>query len=151
LVIAPRRLPWPEAMPDRRPLVHSGSEELRAVRPFVTGDALKLVHWPTTARSGELVVRELEEPKGTITIVVDLGDGKRRQATEAVAGGAAWVVEALLDEGWTVRLVTAEGGGTVAEVVETPIDVGRRLAVAVPGRPSYVPAGGEPTHLLAGR
>ena len=31
------------------------------------------------------------------------------------------------------------------------IDVGRRLAVAVPGRPSYVAAGGEPTHLLAGR
>ena len=48
-------------------------ESVRAVRPYVVGDPSHLVHWPTTARVGTLVVRELEPPVATgLAIVVDL-------------------------------------------------------------------------------
>ena len=33
-------------------------DELRGTRPYVAGDDLRSVHWKSTARLGELVVRE---------------------------------------------------------------------------------------------
>lgn len=48
-------------------------ESVRSVRPYIAGDPSHLVHWPTTARVGSLVVRELEPPVATgLAIVVDL-------------------------------------------------------------------------------
>jgi len=53
--------------------VSMSGESVRAVRPYVSGDPSHLVHWPTTARVGTLVVRELEPPVATgLAIVVDL-------------------------------------------------------------------------------
>lgn len=150
LTVSPRRMPWPAALPDPMRLAQPGAEELRAVRPYVSGDPMKLVHWPTTARSGALVVRELDHPAGTIVVVVDLGDGRRQHVTEGVAGGSAWVIEQLLADGWGVRLVTSELSGTVAEVVDSPLGVGRRLAAAVPGSPTW-PGGPDPVYVLAAR
>ena len=48
------------------PSEHSGprgrADVVRAVRPYVAGDPARLVHWPTSARRGELVVREHDPP-----------------------------------------------------------------------------------------
>lgn len=47
-------------------------DEFFALRPYVVGDELKRVHWPATARRGELVVRQDERPKtGRVTVVLD--------------------------------------------------------------------------------
>src|SRR5690606_16704483 len=35
-----------------------GGDTTRSVRPYVPGDPAHLVHWPTSARVGSLVVRE---------------------------------------------------------------------------------------------
>src|SRR5690606_31772681 len=39
-----------------------GGDTTRSVRPYVPGDPAHLVHWPTSARVGSLVVREMEPP-----------------------------------------------------------------------------------------
>ena len=88
LVALPRRLlVGPESRREHAPLAElpgdlhepsptghgSNGEAVRSVRPYVTGDPSHLVHWPSTARVGSLVVRELEPPATRgLAIVVDL-------------------------------------------------------------------------------
>lgn len=50
----------------------SGGDEFFALRPYVVGDELKRVHWKSSARTGELVVRQEERPRtGRVTVVLD--------------------------------------------------------------------------------
>ncbi len=45
-----------------------------SVRPFVPGDTLRRIHWPTTARRDDLYVKEYDrEPAGDLWIILDLG------------------------------------------------------------------------------
>ncbi|MFN8018090.1 MAG: DUF58 domain-containing protein [Acidimicrobiales bacterium] len=71
-----------------------GGDLARAVRPYVPGDPSHLVHWPSTARTGSLVVRELEPPTPLAqAIVVDLrglGADRERAASYAFGGRPCW-------------------------------------------------------------
>lgn len=64
----------PGDLQEPSPSGHGASgEAVRSVRPYVTGDPSHLVHWPSTARAGSLVVRELEPPATRgVAVVVDL-------------------------------------------------------------------------------
>jgi uncharacterized protein (DUF58 family) len=54
----------------RRP--RAGSGDVRSVRPYRAGEPLRSVHWPSTARRGALMLRELEEPgDGGLVILLD--------------------------------------------------------------------------------
>jgi uncharacterized protein (DUF58 family) len=46
--------------------------DLSGLRPYVPGDRLRLLHWPTLARTGDLVVRDFEG-SGTdaVTVIMD--------------------------------------------------------------------------------
>ena len=58
---------------DRRRRAYSGSERSQAVRAYRPGDSLRYVHWPISARQGELVVTDVEtEPSGDLWIVLDV-------------------------------------------------------------------------------
>jgi len=47
--------------------------EIHAVREYVPGDPVRAVHWPSTARRGKLMVRELDDaPREDVTVVLDL-------------------------------------------------------------------------------
>jgi hypothetical protein len=50
-------------------------DEVRGTRPYVSGDDLRHVHWKSTARAGELVVREWEHTGHSAVLVV--WDGAR--------------------------------------------------------------------------
>jgi uncharacterized protein (DUF58 family) len=123
-------------------VVHAavGGDLARTVRPYVSGDPAHLVHWPSTARTGDLVVRELEPPAPLgQAIVVDLRDlGAETERAASYAFGAA---RAVLAAGGELVLCTAEAGGPVTGRVRSSIDAGRRLARAVPGVPGEPPAG----------
>ena len=42
------------------------------VRPYVAGDPMRRIHWPTTARRGELIVKEFEQdPQAEVWIFLD--------------------------------------------------------------------------------
>ena len=113
---------------------------VRSVRPYVAGDPPHLVHWPTSARTGTLVVRELEPPRPVgQAVVVDLrGLGAETERAASYGLGAA---RAVLASGGELVLATCEAGGPVVGRVSNPVDAGRRLARAVPGPPGAPPPG----------
>lgn len=117
-----------------------GGDLVRAVRPYAPGDPAHLVHWPSTARTGTLVVRELEPPAPLgQAVVVDLRDlGPDKERAAAYALGAA---RAVLASGGELVLCTAEVAGPVTERVRTPLEAGRRLARAVAAVPGAPPDG----------
>ena len=56
--------------------------DLHSVREYERGESLRKVHWPTTARRGQLMVKELEDaPRDEIAVLLDADAG-------AVAGGS---------------------------------------------------------------
>lgn len=146
--IAPRPLAvgWrPGSVPEHgtearmRPTRGEG-EVTRTVREYVAGDPARLVHWPTSARTGELVVRELEppEPIGQ-AIVCDLTD--LGEQTEAAASYAIGACLAVLRRGGRLMLSTRDADGPTTAEVHDATEAGRRLAAAVGGPPGRPPEG----------
>jgi uncharacterized protein (DUF58 family) len=129
----------------------SGHEVTRGVREYVDGDAIRLVHWPSTARTGTVMIRELEGPqRPRLILVVDLR-GPESEA-EIAASRASGLALSALAAGTLVELATVEAGGTRFGPVQSPLEIGRRLARAVPGAPppASVGAGVEVRHVRAG-
>src|SRR5215217_2877055 len=49
--------------------------DVHSVRDYVEGDSLRKVHWPSTARRGQLMVKEVEDsPRDELAVVVDAED-----------------------------------------------------------------------------
>ncbi len=81
LVVYPRLVELPglfsesgaNAQDGRRLLLRRPSGfDLHSVREYERGESLRKVHWPTTARRGQLMVKELEDaPRDEIAIVLD--------------------------------------------------------------------------------
>jgi uncharacterized protein (DUF58 family) len=115
-------------------------DTVRAVRPYIAGDAARLVHWPTSARLGSLVVREHEPPATLgVALIVDLnGD---RDVVEDIASLAAGIGRATLAAGGALWCCTSEVGGPVSAPVADMRELGRRLARARDGEPGVPPEG----------
>lgn len=128
-----------------------GGEQLRSVRDYVQGDPLRLVHWPVTARRGELVVKELETPgRRHVHITVELRGSA--DADERTCERAMGVVARALSNGHTVTLSTAGPDGPQLGDIGSRVDAGRQLAVAGPGHcpiPTTI-AGTAQVHLQSG-
>lgn len=101
---------------DNRPRAFAGgSAEDVTIRDYRRGDDLRRVHWRSTARTGELMVRREEQPwQSRATVFVDnrrtshAGSGPTSSFERAVSVAASAVVH-LTARGFRVRLVTAEG------------------------------------------
>jgi uncharacterized protein (DUF58 family) len=118
-----------------------GHDTVRGVRAYLTGDPIRLVHWPASARWGELMVKEMDDPTAAdLVIVVDLRG--RPDRVEEAASVAAGLAGAGLQIGLAVSLLTAEAGGPHTGPVSTPVEAGRRLARAVAGAPPPEPRQG---------
>jgi uncharacterized protein (DUF58 family) len=132
----------------------ASGDEVVGIRPYVAGDARRMVHWPSTARSGSLQVRHHDGSLGAQAVVVaDLGPSDGAPADAAAADALATVL-ALRHRGVAVVLVVRTGPDTVVAVPEVEERLaGRWLAAARPGVP--VPAAvldGLPRpHVRAGR
>lgn len=105
-------------------------DAVRSIRPYLPGDARRRVHWPATARHGELMVKELDDPGAPrMLLVVDLRPGG--ETGEAAAARAAWYALQALARGYRLTVVTREAAGVVTAPVGSPRLAGRRLASAV--------------------
>lgn len=108
-------------------------DEFYLLRPYVTTDAARRIDWRSSARHGELHVREnAQEDAVNVHIVVDLFLGE---------GGMAWLEGALETAAWLCARLEETGVGyslrTQARVLEVPRDgdiytLLRYLAVAEP-------------------
>jgi len=83
-------------------------EDFYALRAYEVGDDLRRVHWPSTARLDELMIRQNEMPwQSRVTVLLDL---RRRahsgESLELAVSAAASIVAACWQRGSLVRLVT---------------------------------------------
>jgi uncharacterized protein (DUF58 family) len=87
--------------------------EYLGIREYRTGDSMRHVHWPSTARHGQVMVREFErEHTRRLAIVVDTwaDAGEEDTPLDAACSVAASVAFAALGRGHGVRLVGARDG-----------------------------------------
>ena len=103
-----------EAGQRRRPLrrITSDQADVRGVRPFRPGDSLRWIHWRTTARRGEPMVREYDVPPSpSLLLVVDPwlpaspGDVDRQRLEEALELAVSIAIAVCGDEGSRLTLV----------------------------------------------
>ncbi|MGE9296547.1 MAG: DUF58 domain-containing protein, partial [Puniceicoccales bacterium] len=60
--VAPIGMGSPDIMPEGTPIARAGESDLQlGVREYAPGDPYRQIHWPQTARVGELMVREYEQ------------------------------------------------------------------------------------------
>jgi uncharacterized protein (DUF58 family) len=125
--------------------------EPRGVRPYRPGDLRRFVHWPATAHSGELMVREMEGPTAE-PVSLEIHLPADADAAEAMAERAMATVVALVDRGASVLLATTENDGPRVGTVGDRRSAGRRLAraVAEPDR-AHAPGASPTPHASAPR
>ncbi len=129
----------------RRP---AESGEPRGVRPYQPGDARRSVHWPASAHTGTLMVREYErQTDDPVVVEVTLSGDPVEAETETEQVMAT--VGRYLRTGRAVVLGTDEVGGRSRRLVRDRVDLGRRLARAVPPPPGRAPP--APTDLRWGK
>ena len=130
LTVTPRTIPLPSiplgggwtGSGDNRPRAFAtGSAEDVTVREYRQGDDLRRVHWRSSARLGELMVRREEQPwQSRATIVIDnrthvhRGHGVASSLETAVTVAASIAVH-LSSVGFTVRLVSTTGDDASTE------------------------------------
>jgi uncharacterized protein (DUF58 family) len=115
-------------------------DTVRSVRPYVAGDPARLVHWPTTARRGTLVVRE-HEPSAAIGVALIVELNGDREEVERAASRAAGIGRSTLAAGGSLWLCTNDGGAPASARVVDLRDLSRRLARAGEGTPGALPPG----------
>lgn len=99
LMVYPRAAHLPDLQlprgraPGRATTVERAAEDtitIGGLRPYLPGDSLRRIHWPSTARHDALMVREFErEPTGDLWLVVDMDAavqaGQGAEATQEYA------------------------------------------------------------------
>jgi len=111
-------LPMVDALPTHEHAIHTvprrgmGPEYL-GIREYRTGDSMRHVHWPSTARHEALMVREFEQERTRrLAIVIDTSAdaGEEDTPLDACCSVGASVAFAALGRGRGVRLLAGQDG-----------------------------------------
>jgi len=86
-------------------------EDFYALRPYLVGDDLRRIHWPSSARHDELLVRQNELPwQGRTTVLLDVRKAAHSgDSLEVAVSAAASIVAATARRNDLIRLVTTAG------------------------------------------
>ncbi len=124
LIVMPHTWPLPQiplggaraGAGENRPRAFAvGSAEDVSVREYRIGDDLRRVHWRSSARTGDLMVRREEQPwQSRATIFLDNRASAHRgrgaaSSLESAVSAAASLAQHLVERKYNVRLVTAGG------------------------------------------
>lgn len=92
----------------------SGDEDFATLRPYVIGDDLRRVHWSSSARVGDLLVRQDDPPwQGHLTVVLDAREDRLdADRFELAVSAAASLVHAVALRGDRARLLVSDGTDT---------------------------------------
>ncbi|MEW1775873.1 DUF58 domain-containing protein [Streptomyces sp. NPDC086777] len=119
----------------QRSLALAGEDDV-IPRGYRHGDDLRRVHWRSTARYGELMVRREEQPqRARCTVLLDTRGGAYEgagpdSAFEWAVSGAASVLVHMLERGFSVRLLTDTGSSVPGEGAEGFAGTGQESAEA---------------------
>lgn len=109
-----------------------GGEDFYTLREYQRGDDLRRVHWPSSARTDELMIRQLETPwqsRALVLLDVRTSSYESVAAFEKAVSGAATIVTHLVSAGFAADLWAGDA---------EPIDASRygsameRLALVKP-------------------
>ena len=103
-----------------RPQPHAGvfHDEFHRLREFRTGDNPRDIHWRTSARRGELILREYQQNRDfNLAIILDLWqpDSTRGTESELVESALSFAATVIVEHGRTCRdaiLTLAASGAT---------------------------------------
>ncbi|MGW3443819.1 DUF58 domain-containing protein [Streptomyces sp. NPDC001076] len=119
----------------QRSLALAGEDDV-IPRGYRYGDDLRRVHWRSTARYGELMVRREEQPqRARCTVLLDTRGGAYEgagpdSAFEWAVSGAASVLVHMLERGFSVRLLTDTGNSVPGEGADGFAGTGQESAEA---------------------
>lgn len=124
LTVLPRPIPIQVDLPVARGWGISEAEsgqsrgaglEPRGVREYSSGDSLRHIHWASTARRNQVLVKEFEAGSHTAASIViqrtvgtELGEGAET-TLEHMCGNAVFLAEHLMHQGAMVQFPTLEG------------------------------------------
>ena len=114
----------PMAGADHPRALSGGGSDFYALRPYVRGDDLRKVHWPSTAKAGDLMLRQDEMPwQARSTLVLDTRARTcPAPAFELLVSATASVAVAAARHGGLLRLSTTGGfdsrweGGSASKI-----------------------------------
>jgi uncharacterized protein (DUF58 family) len=97
-----------------RPALGVSGDDFYALRPYVVGDDLRRVHWASSARLDDLMIRQDELPwQGRVVVCVDIRAEVHSEASfEAAMSAAASICVACAAGRVEVRLVGSDGVDT---------------------------------------
>jgi uncharacterized protein (DUF58 family) len=82
--------------------------DLHSVRDYVEGDSLRKVHWRSTARRGQLMVKELEDsPRDDVAVVLDAWRGCPRPVFDVAVRAAGSILQTYARRSRRVAFVLA--------------------------------------------
>jgi len=114
----------------------TGGEDFFTLREYRHGDDLRRVHWPSSARRDELMIKQLEIPwQSRALVVLDARAGPYRNSVgfEHAVRGAASVLHHLYVSGHAPRLWAGDPGtGTAVASPQTYLLAMERLATVQP-------------------
>jgi len=94
----------------RQQQVAPSGDDFYALREYTMGDDMRRVHWPSSARYDELMVRQDEIPwHGQLTVLLDTRELGDTASFEAMVSATASVAAASNSRGDQVRVLTTEG------------------------------------------
>jgi uncharacterized protein (DUF58 family) len=118
---------------------HDGPGDLVGIRPYVVGDRLSLLHWPSRARYGTWFVRQFAPELGSQSrLVLDDRAGVHRRADfERMLSTAQGLVEQCSHRGRTIELRTLSGKSTMLAPAPLALEQAEvLLASLLPGTPA---------------
>ncbi len=89
-------------------------EEFDGLRDYIPGDELRKIHWPSSARHGDLQVRQFRPPRhGRLSVVIDTRPPSDSSlAIDHTASVAGSIAAAVLAGGDATRIETTDGRST---------------------------------------
>jgi uncharacterized protein (DUF58 family) len=123
----------------RRLLLHRPAGfELHSVREYVQGESLRTVHWRSTARRGELMVKELEDtPRDEIAVLLD-ADARvvAGESFDAQVRAAGSILQAYVRRGRRALLMVNGAERVAQHVRSSESDWRRALELLAAAEPS---------------
>jgi uncharacterized protein (DUF58 family) len=95
---------------------HSGGEDFFTLREYHQGDDLRKVHWPSSARHDQLMIKQLEMPwQSRAFVMLDprVEPHNSAESFEQAVRGAASALKHLFASGYTPTIWTGTGSGTI--------------------------------------
>ena len=114
--------------------VHEERREFDRLREYDRGDSLRDVHWKSTAKRDDLIVKEFSAEAETEAVSVAAGAAAAPGAADGMAEATASLALALVEDGVPVDVSLPDGTLTVTGERGSQVRLLERLAVIGPGR-----------------